>query len=66
VYNVFGLEAGTRLLFFKTNKEDYSYLKTFLVFLNKMPDIVKGIDGNNIISSEIDIDISIADYLRKL
>lgn len=66
VYNVFGLEAGTRLLFFKIDERDYSYLKTFLVFLNKMPDVVKGINGKNIASSDIDIDISIADYLRKL
>lgn len=66
VYNVFGLEAGTRLLFFKIDERDYSYLKTFLVFLNKMPDVVKGINGKNIASSDIDIDMSIADYLRKL
>lgn len=66
VYNVFGLEAGTRLLFFKIDERDYSYLKTFLVFLNKMPDVVKGINGKNIASIDIDIDMSIADYLRKL
>jgi len=28
IYNVFGLEVATRLLFYKMNKEDYSSLKT--------------------------------------
>ena len=33
IYNVFGIEAGTRLMFFKADKTAYPALKTFLVFL---------------------------------
>ena len=41
-YNVFGNIPATRILFLKLNESDYSILKTFLVYLNRMPDkIVK-------------------------
>ena len=30
LYNVFGVEAATRLLFYKMSKNDYSVLKTYL------------------------------------
>ena len=36
LYNVFG-EAATPLLFFKMEREYWSLLKTFLLFLNKYP-----------------------------
>lgn len=66
VYNMFGVEAGTRLLFFKLDDKDYSSLKTFLLFLNTMPDVVYGINGKNIRSSDIAVDIGIAKTLRSL
>jgi hypothetical protein len=66
LYNVFGIEAATRLLFYKMNKEDYSALKTYLIFLNFMPKEVKGIRGQNFISSEIPVDMTIANVLRKI
>lgn len=66
LYNVFGPEVTTRLLFFKLNKEDYSALKTYLLFLNYMPTIVRGIKGTNINSSDITVDMKIADELRKI
>jgi len=62
--NVFGPEVATRLLFFKMSKEDYSALKTYLLFLSCMPDKVKGIKGHDIISSEIPVDMTIAEILR--
>lgn len=37
IYNLFGPEAATRMLFFKIEKRYWSQLKTFLVFLNIMP-----------------------------
>lgn len=37
LYNLFGPEATTRMLFFKIEKKYWSQLKTFLVFLNIMP-----------------------------
>ena len=38
VYNLFGAEAGSTLLLFKIEPELWSVLKTFMVFLNMLPD----------------------------
>jgi len=65
LYNVFGAEVVTRLLFFKVAKDDYSALKTYLLFLSCMPERVKGIKGHDIISSDIPVDMKIAEILRK-
>ena len=64
LYNVFGSEVATRLLFFKVPKDDYVTLKTYLLFLSCMPDRIKGIKGQDIISSEISVDMKIAEILR--
>ena len=37
LYNVFGMEAATRLLFFRIEPELHDILKTFLVFLEYLP-----------------------------
>ena len=37
LYNVFG-DAATPLLFFKIDKEFWSTLKTFIVYLDRLPD----------------------------
>lgn len=66
VYNTFGAEAGTRLLFYKMEPVDYSSLKTFLLFLSLMPDVVYGIRGKNILSSDIPVDMVIANQLRSI
>lgn len=64
--NVFGAEATTRMLFFKIEQEFHDVLKTFLLFLNLMPQTVVKIDGKDIVSSTIPVDLKIADILRKL
>jgi len=66
IYNMFGVEAGTRLLFFKMDSADYSSLKTFLIFLNMMPDVVHGINGKDIVSSSIPVDVTVAKILRNI
>ena len=66
LYNVFGVEATTRLLFFKMAKTDYPALKTYLLFLSCMPDVVRGIKGQDIISSEIPVDTGVAETLREI
>jgi 5'(3')-deoxyribonucleotidase len=66
LYNVFGVEAATRLLFYKIAKEDYPALKTYLLFLSCMPEKIKGIKGHDIISSEIPVDMKIANILRDI
>jgi hypothetical protein len=66
LYNVFGPEASSRMLFFKMSKEDYPALKTYLLFLNIMPNVVKSIKGQDIKSSDIEVDLRIADVLRNI
>jgi hypothetical protein len=66
LYNVFGPEATTRMLFFKMSKEDFPAIKTYLLFLNIMPTVVKSIKGQDIISSDIEVDLKIADVLREI
>lgn len=66
VYNVFGSEGATRLLFFHLKEEHYPLLKPFLILLNFMPDIVYGIDGVDILSSDISLDEEIVKCLRAL
>jgi hypothetical protein len=63
--NVFGIEATTRILFFRCKEKDYSALKTFLVYTSAMPKIVRGIDGRDIISSDISLDLKLVELLRK-
>ena len=66
LYNVFGVEPATRILFYKIDERDFDILKTFLVYLNYMPDKVSGIKGKTILSSDILIDLHIAEILRGL
>jgi len=41
LYNIFG-DATTPMLFFKIDKELWSYMKTFIIFLNKLPEYPRG------------------------
>ena len=34
IYNVFGIDASNRMMWFKIDEEHYSYLKPFLIFLH--------------------------------
>jgi hypothetical protein len=64
ICNVFGPEVATRILFFKMSKDDFPALKTYLLFLSCMPERVRCIKGHDIISSEIPVDMTIAEVLR--
>ena len=64
--NVFGVEACTRMLFLCNDRRDYSALKTFLLYTSAMPTVVKGIRGEDIISSDIELDNRIVSVLRNL
>ena len=64
--NVFGLEATARILFFRIDEKDYDALKTFLVYLNLLPEVVKGIRGKTIVTDVIPVDMRIAVILRKI
>lgn len=64
--NVFGPEATARILFYKIDERDYDILKTFLSYLNIVPEMVYGIRGKNISVAEIPIDVNVAEILRKI
>ena len=64
--NVFDTEATSRILFYKVDERDYDILKTFLAYLNIMPDIVRGINGKDIYSSDIPLNSDILEVLRKI
>jgi len=66
IQNVFGVEGSTRMLFTRVDRRDYSALKTFLVYTSAMPNIVKGIRGEDIISSDIQLDLKLVDILRQI
>ena len=56
LYNVFGVEQTTRMLFYFLPENQYAILKSYLIFLNLLPKIVKGINNRTIITDEIDTD----------
>jgi hypothetical protein len=64
--NLFGVEATTKMLFFKIDKKFWPQLKTFLVFLNYMPEKIILSKGIAIVESEIPLDDNIVEILRKV
>ena len=66
LYNVFGVESATRILFFKIDEKDYDVLKTFLVYLNYMPEKIKSIKGKDIFASSVNSDDKIMHILNKI
>ena len=66
LYNVFEPTAAVnKMLFFKLDKDCYSALKTFLVYLNRMPTEIS-FNNTRLISSDIPLDMEIAKILREL
>ena len=66
IYNVFDTEAATRMLFFRVEKKFYSILKPFLLFMEKLPEVVKGINGYDIYTNDIPLNESTIKELRKI
>ncbi len=64
--NLFGVEATTKMLFFKIDKKFWPQLKTFLVFLNYMPEKIILSKGIAIVESEISLDDNIVEILRRV
>ena len=64
--NVFGVEFTVRMLFLKIDPEHYTVLKTFLLFLNYMPSVVKSVNGKDIYSADLGIDLSVGQTLHNL
>jgi hypothetical protein len=57
IYNVFGIEAADRMVWFKINKEHYGYIKPFLIFLSFLKETDK---------TEIQMDDNIIAKLRNI
>lgn len=64
--NVFGTESTARILFYKTDERDYDILKTFLSYLNMMPEVVYGVNGKNIYTSDIPLETNVAEILSQI
>jgi len=64
--NVFSIEAVVKMLFFKISEEDYPILKSFLLYLNYMPQIIYNVEGRNIWSNEIIEDSLILQKLKTI
>jgi len=65
-YNVFPVRAGTRILFYKIEEHFWPMLKTFLIFLDRMPDKIEMISGKEIKSTDIILDEGIVTRLRTI
>ena len=65
-YNVFPTYAGTRILFYKIEEQFWPMLKTFLVFLDRMPDKIDSVRGEIIRTSDIQLDEGIITRLRSI
>jgi hypothetical protein len=65
--NVFGPQATIKMLFLKCKGME-QYLKTFLIFLNLLPEKVEniGVENKTINTIEIPIDEKILEELRKI
>ena len=64
--NLFGIEATTKMLFFKLEEKFWPQIKTFLVFLNYMPMKVIVSEGIEVLDKEIPIDETILENLKKI
>ena len=63
-YNVFPVRSATRILFLKIEEEFWPILKTFLVYLSYMPEIIDSINGRSILSDDVQLDQHVVDRLR--
>ena len=65
-FNVFETESATRILFYKIEEKDHDVLKTFLEYLNYLPEMIKGVKGKNILSKDIIPDLIVKEQLQQL
>ena len=66
LYNVFENEALTKMVFYRLNSEYWSLLKTFLVKLSRMPDVIYGVGETPIESVNISMETELFTPLREI
>ena len=59
-------QTATRMLFFRVEKKFYSILKPFLLFMERLPEVVRGINGNDINTNDIPLNETTIKELRKI
>lgn len=57
IYNVFGIKAANKMMFYKIDKKNWPLLKTFLVYLNYLPEDQY---------VEVPLDVKAVEVLRKI
>ncbi len=57
LFNVFGIDAGNRMIWYKVNEEHWHYIKPFLVYLHYLPEKEK---------IDVGMDPYIVEVLREL
>lgn len=57
LFNVFGIDAGNRMIWYKVNEEHWHYIKPFLVYLHYLPEKEK---------IDVGMDPYIVEILREL
>jgi len=62
LYNIFG-DAALNMLFFRVEPKQWNILATYLVFINRMPDVVP---GHNVQLVDLQLEQRVIEELRKL
>lgn len=66
IYNLFDNEAATRILFYKIDENSWQVLKPFLIYLKRMPKVVRSIRSKDIRETDITLDQNVVKQLRSL
>jgi hypothetical protein len=64
LYNLFGVSATTQMLFYKIEKEHWTILKTFLIYLNYIDSETRLLNGDDL--KAIPLDFTIVKKLRQI
>ena len=66
LYNNFKSEAITRILFLKLEEKYWLLLKPILLQLNYLPDVVRGVNGRDINTTEILLNQHVVEKMREI
>lgn len=65
LFNLFG-DATAKMLFYKVAESQWTALVPFLIFLNRMPQMIRMSESRTIVDSDIQIDMVVVDVLREI
>lgn len=64
-YNVFGVEAATRMVFLKFSSDELEVIAPFLLVLSVLPKTVSGIKGVDVTTDTINLNTEVIKALRE-